>query len=465
MPRFLIAVLMLVVVASCSAQPTTTPTPLPPTPTETAVPPTETPIPPSATIVPTAVPPTATPTQVPITGTAKATLNVRETPSLTAKLLGTLKKGDDVTLIAISQDKKWFEINYPLDSNSNAWVLLSLVQPGEGTDVLPTLPGQVESATPTAAATKIAVSATVTLTAAATKIAVSATVTLTTSAKPTATSTLQPTAASGAPPGSIIFDTFQNGTYQLNQVRADGTGLKVLFTGASEPALSPDGRTLAYQKRKGAGTLGLWISNLDGSSPAQVVSFANAGYPTWSSDGNNLAYNLAPNGPLPNQIWRVARDGSNAVEIGVGVRPAWQPGGSSTVIFDGCDGNGANCYSLYTENAFKPDVNNPTVIVRGVNAAWSPNGSQVAFQETDSSGINVYVANRDGSNKRAVTKDAGHSGDPIWSSDGQWIFYRSDKSGVWALHAIRVDGTSDRQIVEAPVDANNWDFEKLAIGP
>jgi Tol biopolymer transport system component len=288
-------------------------------------------------------------------------------------------------------------------------------------------------------------------------------VTATQAAKPTGTP--QPAGAGGAPSGSIIFDTFDKGQYLINQVRADGTGLKVLFADASEPALSPNGTILAYHKRKGAGPQGLWTASLNGTNPSQIVNASNAGYPTWSPDGNNIAYNLFPNGPVPNQIFWATRDGSSSQVIGFGVRPAWQPGGSNTLIFDGCDGNGANCYSLYTENAYTPDVKNPKFIAAGTNAAWSPNGSEIVFQANDASGINIYVVNHDGSNKRAVTKDSGHSGDPIWSSDGQWIFYRSDKSGVWALYAVRADGTEARKIVDAPVNADNWDFEKLAIAP
>jgi Tol biopolymer transport system component len=220
-----------------------------------------------------------------------------------------------------------------------------------------------------------------------------------------------------------------------------------------------------FHKRNGAGAAALWVSNLDGSNARQVVNAANAGYPTWSSDGNNIAYNLYPNGALPPQIWRVTKDGTGATEIGLGVRPAWQPGGSAIVIFDGCDAKGGNCYSLFTENAFTPDINNPTQVTPGTNAAWSPNGQQIAFQIGDAFVKNIYVANRDGSNKRAITNDKALDGDPIWSSDGQWVYYRSNKSGVWSIYAIRLDGSGSVKIVDAPVDADNWDYEKLAIAP
>jgi Tol biopolymer transport system component len=364
-------------------------------------------------------------------------------------------------LLARSQDKKWLEINYPLDSTSNGWVIAALVQSTAALETLPTM-----SAQGTPAATQVALG---TLTAVATNVtSATAVVTTTTTAKPTATGTPQPTVLSVAPSGSIIFDTFANGLYQISEVHADGTGIRVLFTSASEPALSPNGKILAYHKRNGANGIGVAISNLDGTNEQVLDGTSNAGYPTWSSDGQNIAYHLTPSGGLRAQLfWMVAQPGSPRTLVGLGVRPAWQPGGGQVLIFDGCDGNGANCYSLHTENVFSPAVNNPTFVVSGTNAAWSPNGQQVAFQDKDANGAtNAFIANRDGSNKRQITKGTSHDGLPIWSADGHWLFYRSDQNGTgWAIYAIRVDGTGARKIVDAAVNPDEWIYEKLAIAP
>lgn len=461
MPRLLfIALFLSVILAACTAQPTATPT-LPPPPTNTPVPPTATSVPPTSTPTATAVPPTPTPTAIPITGTVKATLNVRETASLTAKVLGILKKDDVVTLVARTQDKKWLEIYYPLDATSNGWVIAALIQTTSAVDELVTVteqgtpvPTQVALGTPTITATKV--------------VAATEVVSATAKAKATATGTPQPTLASAAPSGSIIFDTFENGSFRINQVRADGTGFRVLLNEASEPALSPSGTTLAYRKRNGARGVGLATANLDGTNEQMIVGTSNAGYPTWSSDGHDIAYHLTPSGGLRAQIfWIVAQPGFQGTLVGLGVRPTWQPGGSRLVMFDGCDGNGANCYSLHTENVFAPDVNNPTFVVRGTNAAWSPNGQMVAFQDVDANGAtNVFVANHDGSNKHQITKGTSHDGLPIWSADNQWLFYRSDQNGTsWAIYAVRVDGSGARKIVDAPVNADEWVYEKLAIAP
>ncbi|MGB8646648.1 MAG: SH3 domain-containing protein [Anaerolineae bacterium] len=477
MYRIIVAICILaLVLIGCTAQATPTPTPSP-EPTATPIVPTDTPtatlLPPTATPSPTPITPTAVPTAVPITGSVIARLNVRQSPSLTGKQLGILNKDDAVTLLGRTTDNAWLQIYYPItQTTTNGWVVARLVQTSPLSGTLATFNLQ---GTPAPAGTQVATGPTSAATgpttaATSTVIATGGTSTPTT---PVATNTPKPTATStpgGKASGSIIFDTFESGTYQINKVHADGSGLTVLFSGASEPALSPNGQELAYHKRNkaGGGGAGLAIAALDGSNERIIVGSANAGYPTWSPDGNNLVYDLTPSGNTPGMIYRIAIGSptDNPLLLGLGVRPAWRPG-DQTALFDGCDGSGGNCYSLHTENAFTPNPTAPVFVVKGTNGAWSPNGSQIAFQDTDSSGnINVFVANRDGSNKRQVTKGTGHNGLPVWSADGQWLFYRTDQNGTsWAIYAIRLDGSSAYKIADAPVNADDWVYEKLAIAP
>jgi uncharacterized protein YraI len=456
MPRLILLTLILTLaVVGCSSQPTPTPTPPPPTtaptvPTDT---PTPTSPPPTDTPVPTAVPPTATPTTVIISGTLSSNVNVRETPSLTAKILGQLSQGDSVVLVGRLANSTWLEINYPPDQTTTGWVLARLIQT---TVALDTLPAMTTEGTPVALGTE----------AATPTISSAQAITPTLAIPPTTAATATPTAtASSAPAGSIIYDEFENGQYHIYKVRADGTGRVPLLSGApaSQPALSPSGAQLAYHKSSG----GLAIANLDGSNERTIATSANASYPTWSADGNNLAYQMPPAGALSGQIHRVTRDGTQDTLIGIGVRPAWQPGSGQFVLFDGCSPNGGNCGSLFTVSAFNGDPNNPTLVAAGIEGAWSPNGSEVAYEAQDANGHrNIFIANATGSNLRQITKDTGNDGLPTWSANGQWLFYRTDQNGTsWAIYAIRVDGTGARKIVDAPVNADQWIYEKLALAP
>lgn len=489
MYRILALLLILsVVLLGCSAAPTATPAPTE-APTEAAtetVAPTDTvaAIPTEApTVAPTDTPqPTETP--APITGTVKSTLNVRDQPATRGKLMGVLKKDDVVTLVGRTDDKTWLQINYPLDATTTGWVLSERINTTASIDAL----ASISTASPTAVATSVAVQptastpSTVTVqanTPAATSAA--GTPAATTAAEtPAATSvatvattvtvkaTTPAAASGGTPPGSIIFDSYENGNFNIYRVRADGTGLQPLITGGSDPALSPDGSKIAYRARKDVGGLGIFLATSGGQYISTVTQESAAGYPTWSPDGNNIAFNTLPNGRLSGIIKRIGVGPDNTpTNIGIGVRPAWQPGNGTFVLFDGCGPGGAQCGSILAENAYQGDPNNPTLITTGTSGAWSPNGSEIAFQAQDDKGnTQIWTASADGKNRKQVTTDTGTHGMPIWSSDGQWLFYRTDQGGVgWAIFAIRAGGTDAHKIVDSNVHPDLWVYAKLAIAP
>ncbi|MCC7161314.1 MAG: PD40 domain-containing protein [Anaerolineae bacterium] len=468
-----------VILIGCSAEPTPT---LEPTAQPTEIPtqaPTDTPEP-TATQVPTVAStdtpsPTSTPT--PVTGVVKSTLNVRQEPTTRATLLGVLTKDDVVTLVGRTEDSSWLQINYPLGESTTAWVIAERIDTTANLAALPVI-SATAATTATAVTTSVAAitstagtratptpdTGTVTATSAATAT-VQATVETTTTVTVEAT-VVPPTG--GTPPGSILFDSYENGIFNVYRVRADGTGLQQVIPNASDPALSPDGSRIAYRMRRDIGGLGIALATAGGDFLSTVTEESAAGYPSWSPDGNNLAYNVvSSNARIPAQILRIAVGPDNSpVTVGDGWRPAWQPSPGTNILFDGCKG-ATDCGSLLNLNAFEGDPTNPTLITFGQGGAWSPNGSQIAFQAPDDKGLSqIWIANADGSGRTLVTTDVVTHGMPIWSSDGQWLFYRSDQGGVgWAIFAIRTNGTDARKIIDSNVHPDQWVYAKLAIAP
>ncbi len=66
---------------------------------------------------------------------------------------------------------------------------------------------------------------------------------------------------------------------------------------------------------------------------------------------------------------------------------------------------------------------------RAFNAAWSPDGSQVVFHSNEP-GDPMFVADTSGSNLKQIfaLRAGGHNHYPVWSKDGQWIYF---VSGIW----------------------------------
>jgi Tol biopolymer transport system component/imidazolonepropionase-like amidohydrolase len=68
--------------------------------------------------------------------------------------------------------------------------------------------------------------------------------------------------------------------------------------------------------------------------------------------------------------------------------------------------------------------------------AWSPDGTQIAFQAYRDSTWSIWTINRDGTGLQRLTSGPFDDREPHWSPDGQRIAFSSDRSGtydIWTL--------------------------------
>jgi TolB protein len=241
---------------------------------------------------------------------------------------------------------------------------------------------------------------------------------------------------------------------------ADGTDARMIIENSNWPALSPDGKLIAYHRIKDEG---IYIANIDGSG-ARVVVKNETCCVQWSPDGKRLMYVRGKLSIGDTKITIVNVDGTNISEIATGFNPAWAPDGNR-IVYAGCQLNTTQCglfvYDLRTKAA--------TLITRdsGGSPQWSPRGDKIVYQASVGGSVNIFTVNPDGSGQKQLTANKGNTGQPTWSSDGNFIFYRSDQEGKeWAIFLMRADGTDKRLLIpKAAPDANLWARESLSAGP
>jgi len=195
--------------------------------------------------------------------------------------------------------------------------------------------------------------------------------------------------------------------------------------------------------------IGLWLINADGSSPRPLLKGNYFNSPTWSPDGQWLAFSVDA------QIWKVKRNGDSLTQLtraGRNFFPSWSPDGNS-IAFDNTNCGSAleppppNACGLLT---MKNNGNEARLLVQyGRMPTWSPDGNHIAFIGLRSSVFRVKTSDSLQLNQLTfLNPDEWDNSYPKYSPDGTKILFTSQRSDdgrpqIWVMNA---DGTNRRQL-------------------
>jgi Tol biopolymer transport system component len=98
--------------------------------------------------------------------------------------------------------------------------------------------------------------------------------------------------------------------------------------------------------------------------------------------------------------------------------------------------------------------------------AWSPDGTQIAFNGLHPSSRNtdVYVMNRDGSDVFQLTNTPRFDENPDWSPDGTQIIFQTERDGIFEIYVMNTDG-SDQYPLAAHPGNDLWPSWGPAVNP
>jgi TolB protein len=89
--------------------------------------------------------------------------------------------------------------------------------------------------------------------------------------------------------------------------------------------------------------------------------------------------------------------------------------------------------------------------------SWSPDGTRVCFSSNRDGNMELYVANRDGSNVRRLTNHPSSDITPTWSPSGTQIAFTSDRTGTPQIYIIGADGLGLQKLTSEPyADRPTW---------
>jgi Tol biopolymer transport system component len=228
-------------------------------------------------------------------------------------------------------------------------------------------------------------------------------------------------AANGA---MVYYQGDRESLYDLLWVSRDGSWEIVPggpFQGLNEPAVSPDGRRVAYSGVKDDNR-DIWVLDLErGTRTRLTTEGSNEFSPRWSADGRSVFYRVWV--PGKDDLWRVDAGGGSAPEfLAEGGSLAPLPDGREIVIAGpGPDRHDSNLYlqSLAMSRETSPlvetefDEDQPAV---------SPDGRWLAYRSDETGEHEVFLRRLApaGSKQQA---SVGGGGNPMWGAKGDALYY------------------------------------------
>ncbi|MEX0845948.1 MAG: hypothetical protein WD022_11735 [Balneolaceae bacterium] len=227
------------------------------------------------------------------------------------------------------------------------------------------------------------------------------------------------------------------------------------FGGA--PDWNPAGTHLAVHGGGGIYTVevtSLELAQFDTASITLLTDFnAPAFYPTWSSDGEWIAFDTNYQDETgANIIWKIKKDGTNLTDISVHQVgewrfPDWGKSSNQIVHVRAVTGSG---WEIFTMNENGSNALQLTNNGENYYPKFSPDGRKIAYEHwPDGLSKSIRVMNADGKNKKNIASN--WSSDMAWSPDEKKIVYvfsnhYYDIPGNGQLWIMDIDGSNKKQL-------------------
>jgi Tol biopolymer transport system component/DNA-binding winged helix-turn-helix (wHTH) protein len=265
------------------------------------------------------------------------------------------------------------------------------------------------------------------------------------------------TSARNAPgsPIAIVRINVESGKQQPVTVPPRGSDVDV------NPAVSPDGRVLAFVRASSFAMADIYTISLSEGGPIRAQSKrltndgVNAGGPAWTPDGRELIFS-SDRGGRP-ELWRVPASGhGNPVRLAFASEDAYGVAVSPLAhrLAYGRETYSASLWKVpIVSDAGEKPVRVTTTTRWDLFPSYSPDGKRIVFQSNRSGVHEIWVCDADGSNAVPLTSfGRGWSGSPRWSPDGGTIVFDSNAGGNWEIWTIHSDGGGPVRLTTNPAD-------------
>jgi Tol biopolymer transport system component/tRNA A-37 threonylcarbamoyl transferase component Bud32 len=211
------------------------------------------------------------------------------------------------------------------------------------------------------------------------------------------------------------------------------------------PSLTADGKSLAYAS-KTAGNWDIYLRQVGSTESVNLTrdSTADDTQPAFSPDSRQIAFRSERSG---GGIFVMAADGSGVRRVSeAGFNPAWSPDGRQLIYAEegisrpeDRSGRFSQLWAVDVASGRKRLVTKEDA----VQPQWSPNGRFVAYWAIDLDGDrDLWTIPADGGQPIRVTRDHYLDWNPVWSADGAWLYFCSNRGGSMGIWRIPIRESS-----------------------
>jgi len=213
------------------------------------------------------------------------------------------------------------------------------------------------------------------------------------------------------------------------------------------PSLSPDGKSFVYAG-DASGNRDIYLQRVGGKNPVNLTKDSpwDDTQPAFSPDGERIAFRSGREG---GGIFVMGATGESVKRLtNFGYNPVWSPDGKEIACAD--------------EGPLDPaERGNPNSRVWAVNVAtgerrqvtkedsiqpnWSPHGNRIAYGgRRNAAQRDIWTIPAGGGEPTEVTNDPAIEGSPVWSPDGKYLYFASDRAGSMNLWRVPIEEQTGR---------------------
>jgi len=224
--------------------------------------------------------------------------------------------------------------------------------------------------------------------------------------------------------------------HRAPQAKASPVHKQITFTGAASfPAISPDGKFIAYTDKISGNEQKVVIQDLTGGQTIEVFRGRECVGLRWSPDGSELSF-CTETSTDRFSAWIVPRLGGKARELSGIYYSVWSPDGSQFASWS--DEKKELSFTNKTTGESKSISFDESFPAYGTDLDWSPSGKFILLSMYDDNDVpSIWTVSADGRQKNKIIEDPEKwLGSSRWSPRGDAIYYVREQeptSDIWKI--------------------------------